>query len=35
MENVQKLLCELEVDFICACNIQGQMHQAAASVETI
>ena len=35
MENIQKLLCEMQVDFICACKIQGQTHQAAASLETI
>ena len=35
MENIQKLLCEMQVVFICACKIQGQTHQAAASVETI
>ena len=35
MENIQKLLCEMQVDFICACKIQRQKHQAAASLETI
>ena len=35
MENIQKLLCEMQVKFICACKIQGQMHQVATSFETI
>ena len=35
MENIQKLLCEMQVDFIRACKIQGQTHQVAASLETI
>ena len=35
MENIQKLLCEMQVDFISACKIQGQTHHAAASLETI
>ena len=34
-ENIEKLLCEMQVDFICASKIQGQTHQAAASLETI
>ena len=32
MENIQKLLCEIQVHFICACKVQGQTHQAAASL---
>ena len=35
MENIRKLLCEMQVDFICTCKIQGQTHQVAASLETI
>ena len=35
MENIQKLLGEMQIDFICACKMQGQTHQAAASLETI
>ena len=35
MENIQKLLCEMQDDFICASKIHGQTHQAAASLETI
>ena len=35
MENIQKLLGEMQVDFISACKIQGQTHQAAAALETI
>ena len=35
MKNIQKLLCEMQVDFTCACKIQGQTHQAAAVLETI
>ena len=31
--DVQKLLCEMQVDFLL--KIQGQTHQAAASLETI
>ena len=35
MENIQKLLCEMCVDFICASlKILGQMHQVAASLKT-
>ena len=35
MENIQKLSCEMQADFICASKIQGQTHQAATSLETI
>ena len=27
MENMQKLLYEMQVDFVCASNLQGQTHQ--------
>ena len=35
MENIQKLLCEMQVDFFVLLKIQGQTQQAAASLETI
>ena len=35
MENIHKLLCEMQVDFICACKIQGETHEVAAPLETI
>ena len=35
MENIQKLLCEMQIDLFVPLKIQGQMHQAAASLETI
>ena len=34
-ENVQKLLCEMQVNFICASKNTRQTHKAAASLETI
>ena len=35
MENIQKLLCAMQVVFFVLLKIQGQTHQAAASLETI
>ena len=35
MENIQKLLREMQVDFFVLLKIQGQTQQAAASLETI
>ena len=35
MENIQKLLCEMRADLFVLLKIQRQMHQAAASLETI
>ena len=35
MENIQKIFCEMQVDFMCTCKIPGQTHQVAASLETI
>ena len=34
MENIQKLLGEMLVDFICASKNKGQTHQAATPLET-
>ena len=35
MDNIDKLLCEIQVDFFVFLKIQGQTQQAAASLETI